>query len=408
MKKVLPIIKPLVDEAECEAVSRVIRSGWLTQGPEVHRFETEFAEYVGAKHAVAVANCSVALHLALQVVGVSKEDEVLTVSHSFIATANSIRHCGAVPIFVDIDPETANVNPSLLENNISPRTKAILVVHQTGLPCDLTKILPLAKKYGLPVIEDAACAIGSEVKIDGRWERIGKPHGDLACFSFHPRKLLTTGDGGMITTGDAQFAERLRHLRQHGMSINDQARHQSKTILFESYLEMGFNYRLTDVQAAIGREQLKKIDIILGQRRKQAEIYYNGFKEVPLVTLPKIPSFAKTNWQSFWIRLPDGVDQKEFMAKALEEGITTRRGVMCAHREPAYTREPWSCTTGHVTCSCPSQCWNLTESEKAQDRNIILPLYHDMTESDQRAVIDFVSSYLESQLVSESFVAKAA
>lgn len=214
----IPLSKTWMGESEVLAAERAIRSGWVTQGPEVAAFEKEFAEFVGAPHACAVSSCTTALHLALKVVGVDAGDEVITVSHSFIATANSIRYCGAIPVFIDIRPEDFNLNPSLVEAVITPRTRAILCVHQLGMPCDLTALAAIAKKHNLPLIEDAACALGSEILFEGKWEKIGKPHGDIACFSFHPRKLLSTGDGGMITTKRGEWDAKFRLWRQHGMT----------------------------------------------------------------------------------------------------------------------------------------------------------------------------------------------
>src|SRR5262245_1718886 len=190
----IPITAPWLDEQELAAVARPLKSGWLTQGPEVAAFEKEFAEWVGAAHACAVSNCTTALHLALLALGVGPGDEVITVSHSYIATATSIRYCGATPVFIDIEPATLNMDPTVIEAAITPRTRAILCVHQIGMPCDLGAILPAAHARGIPVIEDAACAIGSEILWAGEWLRIGRPLGDIACFSFHPRKVITTGD----------------------------------------------------------------------------------------------------------------------------------------------------------------------------------------------------------------------
>src|SRR5579859_7273228 len=184
----IPVARPWLGEAEVEAAARPLRSGWLTQGPEVAAFETEFAAFVGAPHACAVSNCTVALHLALRALGVGEGDEVITVSHSFIATASSIRYCGAIPVFVDIHPGTFNIDPTLIERAITSRTRAILCVHQVGMPCDMEQIMALAELNNLPVVEDAACAVGSEIQWRGEWQRIGRPHGDVACFSFHPRK----------------------------------------------------------------------------------------------------------------------------------------------------------------------------------------------------------------------------
>src|SRR5262249_10765073 len=206
-------------------------------------------------HACAVSSCTTALHLALHALGLGPGDEVLTVSHSFIATANAVRYCGATPVFVDIDPLTFNLNPALIEAAITPRTRAVMPVHQIGLPCDMAGILAVAGRHGLPVVEDAACAIGSELRVGGRWERIGRPHGTVACFSFHPRKVITTGDGGMLTTRDPELDRKFRLLRQHAMSVSDRVRHAATTVIFEEYPDVGFNYRMTDIQAPVLRTQ---------------------------------------------------------------------------------------------------------------------------------------------------------
>ena len=337
----IPIAKPFLDEREADAARRVILSGWITQGPEVAAFEREFADCVGAPHACAVSNCTTALHLALLAAGVGPGDEVITVSHSYIATANSIRYCQAIPVFVDISPDTFNIDPDLVEAAISPLTRAILCVHQMGMPCDLGRIARIAEKHSIPLIEDAACAIGSEILWDGRWERIGRPHGDAACFSFHPRKILSTGDGGMITTKHKDWDARFRLWRQHGMSVPDTVRHASNSIIFESYPEIGFNYRMTDIQAAIGREQLKRLPELVSRRRELAAVYRSLLGDIPDLRLPAEPEWARSNWQSYCVRLPEGSDQRQVMQALLDRGIATRRGIMCAHREPAYQNQPW-------------------------------------------------------------------
>ena len=387
-KSFIPVARPWMDEREVQATRRPILSGWVTQGPEVEAFEQEFAEYVGAQKACAVSNCTTALHLALLAMGVRQGDEVITVSHSFIATANSIRYCGARPVFVDIQPETFNIDPTRLEEVITRRTKAILCVHQMGMPCDLSEILDIARRNSLLVIEDAACAIGSEILWNEKWEKIGKPHGDMACFSFHPRKIITTGDGGMITTSNVEWDKKVRLLRHQGMSVSDTARHGAKEIIFECYPVKGYNYRMTDIQAAIGREQLKRLPEILERRRYLASDYRKLLADLPWVGLPKEPSWAKSNWQSFCIRLPDNCDQRETMQSLLKAGIATRRGIMCAHREKAYDRKDWSCGPSLEKCDCqPKTCLRLKQSEQAQDRTIILPLYHQMTEDEQEKVV---------------------
>ena len=380
MLESIPVARPLLGEEEADAARRAILSGWVTQGPEVAAFEHEFRKAVGAAHACAVSNCTTALHLAMLAVGVSAGDEVVTVSHSFVATATSIRYCGAIPVFVDIDPKTFNLDPQHIEAAISQRTKAILCVHQMGMPCDLAAILEIARKYELPVIEDAACAIGSEILWNGSWEKIGKPRGDIACFSFHPRKLVTTGDGGMLTTGNADYDKTFRLLRQHAMNISDVARHSTKSVVFESYPEIGYNYRMTDIQAAVGRVQLQRLGAMIERRRFLAQRYRDGLQGTTL-GLPAEPAWARSNWQSFCVRLPDAWEQLEVMQSLLSLGIATRRGIMCAHLEPAYAG-------GGV-----ARWDSLPESECAQRRSIILPLYHSMSEEQQDRVIEALLSF---------------
>ncbi|MCX5829570.1 MAG: DegT/DnrJ/EryC1/StrS family aminotransferase [Deltaproteobacteria bacterium] len=388
-KNFIPIAKPWMDDRESDAVARVIATGWITQGPEVASFEKEFADFVGAPHACAVSSCTTALHLALLAVGIKPGDEVITVSHSFIATANSIRYCGASPVFVDIEPDTFNLNPSLIETLINDKTKAILCVHQMGMPCNLEPIIGIARRHNLVVIEDAACAIGSEISWHGKWGKIGKPHGDIACFSFHPRKLLSTGDGGMLTTANDEWDHQFRLWRQHGMSVPDTIRHGAKEVILESYPCVGYNYRMTDVQAAMGREQLKRLPEIVARRRAMVKRYRMLLgEEIPGIGLPLEPKWARSNWQSLCVRLPERVNQITVMQKMLDIGIATRRGVMCAHREDSYRHGTWSCGKGPGPCECePKRCARLVESERAQDRCIILPLYHQMTEADQLIVV---------------------
>jgi dTDP-4-amino-4,6-dideoxygalactose transaminase len=369
---VIPIAKPLLGEAEADAARSAILSGWVTQGPEVAAFEREFAAFVGAPFACAVSSCTTALHLALLAVGTRPGDEVVTASHSFIATANAVRYCGADPVFVDIDPDTYNIRPTLLEAALTPRTRAILCVHQMGMPCDLESILAVARSRGLPVIEDAACAAGSEIRVGGRWERIGKPHADIACFSFHPRKVITTGDGGMLTTANPEWDRQFRLWRQHGMSVPDTVRHNSHSVIFDSYPVLGFNYRMTDPQAAIGRKQLERAPAIIAARRRLADRYRQLLQDTPF-TPPAEPDWARSNWQSFCVRLPARAEQRDIMQKLLDRGVATRRGIMCAHREAPYSEPP----SRHP----------LIESEKAQDDCILLPIYAQMTDAEQDRVV---------------------
>ncbi|HEY8734225.1 MAG TPA: DegT/DnrJ/EryC1/StrS family aminotransferase, partial [Puia sp.] len=334
--------------------------------------------YTDAKHAVAVSNCTTALHLAMIVSGISAGDEVICPSMSYIATANAIKYVGANPVFAEIDPLNYNLDIQDTAKKITDKTKAILLVHQIGMPADIDAFKELAAKHGLKLIEDAACAAGSSYK----GSKIGS-HSELVCFSFHPRKVISTGDGGMITTSNESYYNRLKLLRQHGMSVNDRARHESSKIIFEDHLEVGYNYRLTDIQASVGLQQLEKLDWIIAKRKKIASRYHKAFKAIKCIQLPKEQKGYSSNYQSYSIYLKDDcpVSRNDFMQKMLDAGISTRRGIMTTHRETAYKEE-------YAGLSLPV-------SEKASDRSIILPLYIPMKEEDIQKVIDTFISILK-------------
>jgi perosamine synthetase len=371
----IPITRPYLDEREQELVADVIASGWVTQGPRVEEFEETFAAYVGAPHAVAVTSCTTALHLSLLALGIGPGDEVIIPSMTFIATANAILHAGATPVFVEVHPRTVNIDPQSVEDAITPRTKAIMPVHQIGMPAGMAALLDIGARHGLKIIEDAACAVGSEVDLGDGWEKVGRPRGDLACFSFHPRKLITTGEGGMLTCADEATATRLRRLRHHGMSVSDRTRHSSGRVVAEEYVEVAHNYRMTDLQAAMGLGQMEKLAGIVEARRRLAARYTEHLAEVEALTPPFEPAYARSNYQSYCVRLASDApcSRDELMQKMLDRGISTRRGIMTIHREPAYAD-----MCAHV---------ELPITERASDETLLIPLYPQMTDDEQDAVI---------------------
>jgi perosamine synthetase len=378
----IPVTRPFFGQEEEAALARALRSGWVAQGPLVAEFEQVVARYVGAQHAVATSNGTTALHLALVALGIGPGDEVIVPSLSFIATANAVQHAGATPVFVDVDPRSYNLDPRGIAPAITPRTRAIMPVHQVGLAADLDRIQTVARAHGLLIVEDAAPALGATY----RGQRVGGSESP-ACFSFHPRKVITTGEGGMITTNDDALAARLRTLRAHAMSVSDLARHRARDVVLEEYPEVGYNYRLSDLHAAVGIAQMTRLEFMLGERRRIAARYAAALADVPGLALPLSTPDAPHTYQSYMVRIDrEGVEsgrtRDEVMRELLEVGIATRRGVMAIHLEPAYRRN--------------GARWRLPVTELAARDTMLLPIYSGMTDDEQEYVVEHLVRALRS------------
>lgn len=357
----IPITKPYFTKEEEDAIVSTIKSRWIIQGPRVEKFEKKIASYLGVKHAIAVSSGTTALHLALIALGIKEGDEVIVPSFSFIASANCILYVGATPIFADIDPKTYNVDPKDIEKKITKKTKAIIVVHQIGLPAEMDQIMDIAANKKLHVIEDAACSLGATYK--------GKQTGsigDIACFSFHPRKSITTAEGGILTTNSNDIAELLKSLRNHGV-----VRENGNDV----YRYLGYNYRMSDINAALGLAQFKKLNAILGRKKELAEKYSEAFSDNRNITIPFAPFNVKHTYQSYMIRVKGGRENRDRVLKELEKkGIACRASIMAIHREPLYVK-----MFGMIS---------LPETESANDEGIIIPLYMQMTDKDQQFIIN--------------------
>ena len=372
----IPVIRPWLGEEEAAAAADVVRSGWVAQGPRVAEFETAFAASVGAAHGVAVSSCTTALHVALHLLGVGPGDEVVVPSFSFIATANVVRYVGATPVFADVDPVTGNLTGATVDAALTSRTVAVIGVHQGGMPFDVAELQALCARRDLVLLQDAACAAGSTY----RGAPVGAA-GTLTAWSFHPRKLLTTGEGGMLTTDDPQWAARLRRLREHGMSVSAADRHASGSVRLEEYDEVGFNFRMTDLQAAIGLIQLGKLPEVIARRRELAQRYHKLLAEIDGLRPVTDPDHGTTNYQSFWVVLPQDYSGSvvDVLTGLNARGISARRGIMAAHLEPAYA--------GAARGELPV-------TEYLTRRSLILPLFHQMTEAEQDTIVTGLAEVL--------------
>lgn len=330
----IPFYQPYLDDAECREVAASIRSHWLSKGPRTEEFEAEFARYVGSKYAVGLNSCTAGLHLAQLALGIGPGDEVITTPYTFVATANTIIHCGATPVFVDIDPYTRNMDVEKIEQAITPRTKAIIPVHFAGFPCELDRIREIADKYSLAIIEDAAHAVYTQYK--------GKPIGsigDITCFSFYATKNLTTGEGGMITTSDAQLADRIRKMSLHGMSKNAWNRYSEKGVWYYEVEDAGFKYNMTDLQASFGLIQLRKLEEMQKLREQHARLYARLLGECEALILPADSPEHRHAWHLYPVCLRLDrltITRDEMMERLGQAGIGTSVHFIPVPHHPFY------------------------------------------------------------------------
>jgi dTDP-4-amino-4,6-dideoxygalactose transaminase len=383
---IIPIARTSLTDAEIQSVLGPLRSGWLVQGPKVKEFEEKWSSFTGAKHSIAVTSCTTALHLTLVALGISQSDEVIVPAFTWVATANVIEHIGAKVVFCDIDLRTFNLDVAQLALKITPKTRAIIPVHLFGLAADLNSINDLAKKHGLWVVEDAACGFGS--RYHGR--HVGTL-GDAGCFSFHPRKAITTGEGGMITTNDDRLAERLRRLRDHGASISDLQRHLGlRPYQLADHPEAGFNQRMTDIQAALGSAQMERAVAIIAERQNLAKKYDEAFAGLPWLATPIHKVDHEHGYQSYpCLYQPERITlesvnrintrRNDWMDRLQKVGISTRPATHAVHMLTFY-RDKYGLR--------PTDFPN---AYAANDCSISLPLFNGMTEAEQSFVIEQVA-----------------
>ena len=374
----IPFAKPyIINDKEIEAVSMVIKSGWLTHGPKTIEFEKKFANYIGTKYAIAVNSCTSALFLSLKTIGVKNGDEVITTPFTFAATANTIVHCGARPVFVDIKKDTFNIDPNKIEEKITKKTKAIVAVHYAGQPADVTKIKKIADKYNLKIVEDAAHAVGS---VYDTGEKVGAVN-NLACFSFYVTKPITTGEGGMITTNDEKLCKKLKILRMHGIDRDAWNRYNNKGSWYYKIIEAGYKCNTTDLNSAIGLKQLEKIDWMNKKRKELAEFYDKSLKKIPQVELYKIKDNIKSSYHLYPILLK-GIDRNEFLNKMKKSGITCSVHFIPLQLMPFYQRKFHYKKGDFPVC------------ESVYEKIVSLPIYPALTKQNIKYIVDAIEKIL--------------
>ena len=371
MKVKVPLLKPYFDSEELKELQKVLDSGWVTQGPKVKEFEDKITEYLDVKYAIAVSNCTSALHLALLSIGVKKGDEVLVADYTFPATGHAVLYCRAKPIFVDVDLKTYNLNPELIKEKISDKTKAIIPVHTFGHPAEMDEIMNIAEDYNLNVIEDAACALGAKYK-----NRYAGTIGDIGCFSFHARKGITTGEGGMVVTNNKKLADKIRNLSVFGMT-SAWDREKSAGFIIPEFTELGYNYKMGDITAAVGVAQLKKLAKIIERKRELAKYWDEKLQEMEFIQPPYVSENVKHIYQSYVAVVDNRINRNKLIETLMKKGIQTQIGTYASHIQPVY----------NSTDKCPN-------SLEIFNRSLALPMFYMLKEED----IDVAAMHLKKAL----------
>ena len=376
-RPMIHISQPVTGTEEWEALRDPLESGWLTSGPKTREFEKLFAEKHQVEHAISTTSATTALHLSLVALGIGPGDEVIVPAFTWVASANVVLHCGATPVFVDIQKETYNIDPVQIHSSISSKTKAIIAVHLFGLCADMDAIAEAAP--GIPIIEDAACAVGASYK-----NKSAGSLGTLGCFSFHPRKIITTGEGGMITTNDSILAETLIQLKNHGATLSEEQRHHGpKPYLLPVFDSLGYNYRMTDLQGAVGVAQLKKLDSLLDERKRWAAFYRHELSTIPWLDLPAVANGFSHSWQSYVTFVNSSkapYTRNEIMERLLDRGISTRPGTHAVHMLEYYVKK------------FKYESNDFPIAKLANDQSVAIPLHNRMSREDYLWIVDALQS----------------
>ena len=373
----IPYGRQSIDENDIQAVVGVLRSDYLTTGPKVSEFERQVAAYVGTKYAVAVCNGTAALHIACLAAGITEGDEVITTPVTFAASSNCVLYCGGTPVFADIDADTYNICPEEIEKKITRKTKAVIPVHFAGQPCDMDAVAGIAKEHGLIVIEDAAHALGASYK----GKKVGGLSSDMVCFSFHPVKPITTGEGGMVVTDSQELYQRLLLFRSHGITRDAGLMTENQGAWYYQQLELGYNYRITDISCALGISQLAKLEPFLERRRQVAKNYDGAFQGIEGIKIPKQLPGCESGWHLYMAQFL-GKDRKEVFDRLREAGVGVNVHYIPVYKHPYYQKH------GYAGCCCPN-------AEAFYSRAVSLPIFPGLTEKEQDYIIEKIEEFYQ-------------